>query len=118
MIATNDNWFDSFDDNYYNLDATPNNNNLSSIGGSSHLAILRELFSRMSDNRTSFNTHTNSNVAAAANSSSLATGEFPSVFFFPVFHLPMSTADAESYRLLAKVSLWFVLIVNPIVVRT
>jgi hypothetical protein len=77
--------------------------NMSYSGGPQHLeTILQQLFSKMSDNQT---TH---NIPSSSSSSS-------SLSF--VSSLPSSSNDANSYRLLAIISLWFVLIINPIVVK-
>ena len=79
--------------------------NLTYAGGSQHLeSILQQLFSKMSDNET-------------ASSGSLSTGiRFPSSLSL-VSTLPSSSNDANSFRILSFISLWFVLIINPIVVK-
>jgi hypothetical protein len=83
-------------------------NNMSHSGGSQHLeAILQQLFSKMSDNQTL------SNLGLSSSSTEM---KFPSSLSF-VSTLPASSNDANSYRILSFISFWFVLIINPIVVK-
>ena len=70
--------------------------------------MLQQFFSKLSDNQTMFD---------LATSSSSDTKSPPTLSF--VSSLPStSTDDENSYRLLAIVSLCFVLLINPIVVST
>jgi hypothetical protein len=82
--------------------------NMSYTGGSQHLeSILQQLFSKMSDNET----------ASSVSLSSLSTGmKFPSSLSL-ISTFPSSSNDANSFRILSFISLWFVLIINPIVVK-
>ena len=119
MLPTSNETISSVFDYLYDIQDTNvnNNNTLPSPAGSQHLAaILQQLFSKIADNRTALNGHNISSSSAVASSFSLATGEFSSAFLSLGFHLPISSNGAESYRLLSIVSLWFVLIINPIVV--
>jgi hypothetical protein len=91
----------------YLYDST--DHNMSYSGGSQHLeTILQQLFSKMSDNQT---THTSS--LSFSSSSRVISPSSLSL----VSSLPSSSNDANSYRLLAIISLWFVLIINPVVVK-
>ena len=66
-------------------------------GESQHLAaMLQQMFSKMSDNQTAFD------LSFQTESSSSS--------------LPSSSNDANPYHLLSVISLWFVLLINPIVV--
>ena len=89
----------------YLYDSTDQNTSYSS--GSQHLALmLQQFFSKMSDNQTMFD---------LSPSSSSQTKTSPSLSF--VSSLPSSSNDADSYRFLAIISLCFVLLINPIVVK-
>lgn len=95
----------------YLYDNTDHNTNYS--GGPQHLeTILQQLFSKMSDNQTIHNMPSSSNIAFSSSSSGVIS---PSLSI--VSSLPSSSNDANSYRLLSIISLWFVLIINPVVVK-
>jgi len=86
--------------------------NMNYSGGPQHLeTILQQLFSKMSDNQTTYNIPSSSGVSFS--SSRIVSPSSLSL----VSSLPSSSNDANSYRLLAIISLWFVLIINPIVVK-
>ncbi len=71
----------------YLYDST--DHNMSYSGGPQHLAtMLQQFFSKMSDNQTIFD-----------------------------LSLSSSSNDENSYRFLSIISLWFVLLINPIVVK-
>ena len=102
---TNESSFLTYDYLYDNMENNINTTN-ASPSGSHHLAtILQQLFSKMSDNQSVYKTPKNSDLSSSSLSLSFET------------LLPSSTTNANSYRLLSLISLWFVLIVNPIVVR-
>lgn len=76
--------------------------------GSPDLALmLQQFFSKLSDNQTMFDLST----------SLSSNAKNPPQLSF-VSSLPSSSNDETSYRLLAIVSLCFVLLINPIVVKT
>ena len=83
--------------------------NTSYAGGQQqqHLAtMLQQFFSKISDNQTAFDLSFGlSSQAKSSGSLSLVSS------------LPSSANDANSYRFLALISLWFVLLINPIVVK-
>jgi hypothetical protein len=100
---TNESSFLTYDYLYDNMENNTTTTN-ASPSGSHHLAtILQQLFSKMSDNQSAYKPPKNPDLS----SSSLS---FETL-------LPSSASNANSYRLLSLISLWFVLIVNPIVVR-
>lgn len=71
-------------------------------------AMLHQMFTKMSDNQTTHN-------ISFSSMSSLSEILYPgSLSFGP--SLPLSVNDANSYRLLSTISLWFTLICNPILV--
>lgn len=92
----------------YLYDNIENNNNTSYSNGDSgshHLAmILQQLFSKMFDNKTSLKLQTNSLLSDS------------SLFPYETF-LPSSIGNKNSYYLFTTISLWFILIINPIVVK-
>jgi len=95
----------------YLYDNIENTNTNYSIGGPQHLAtILHQLFSKMADNQTTYKTQSNSDLSE---SSSLVP---TSLFSFETV-LPSSISNKNSYHVLSLISLWFVLIINPIVVN-
>jgi hypothetical protein len=82
----------------YSYDST--DYNMSHAAGPQHLeTILEQLFSKMSDNQTTYNIPSSSSLSSSG-------------IIFPL----SSSNDANPYRLLAIISLWLVLIINPIVV--
>jgi hypothetical protein len=92
----------------YLYDSTDNNinDNVNHTGGPQHLAtILQQLFSKMSDNQTIFNIPSSSSLSSASSTGILSQS------------LPASSNDPNSHNLLSTISFWFVLIVNPIVVK-
>jgi len=94
----------------YLYDSTDNNinDNVNHTGGPQHLAtILQQLFSKMSDNQTIFNIPSSSSLSSPSSTGILSRSS-----------LPASSNDPNSHNLLSTISLWFVLIVNPIVVKT
>ena len=98
----------------YLYDSTENhvNTSMSNTGDSQHLAtILQQLFSKMSDNQTTYKLPSSRNLfpslAGLLSPSSLSLAS----------SLPQSSKNANSYYILSIISLWFVLIVNPIVVH-
>jgi len=93
----------------YLYDSTDNNinDNVNHTGGPQHLAtILQQLFSKMSDNQTIFNIPSSSSLSSPSSTGILSRSS-----------LPASSNDPNSHNLLSTISLWFVLIVNPIVVK-
>jgi hypothetical protein len=83
------------------------NNSVGYSGGPQHLAtILQQLFSKMSDNQTMFNIPSGSSLSSPSSTGILSRSS-----------LPASSNDPNSHNLLSAISLWFVLIVNPIVVK-
>jgi hypothetical protein len=83
----------------YLYDST--DHNMSYSGGSQDLEImLQQFFSKMSDNQTTYDLPSGSSLRKESSSS-----------------LPSSSNDANSYHLLSIISLWFVLLINPIVVK-
>ena len=94
----NESFPSAYDHVYDNADNTVHNDTMPDFAGSQHLVmILQQLFSKMSDNSTLYNVHSSS---------------FDSALSFS----PSTASAADSYHLLSAVSLWFVLIVNPILV--
>jgi len=78
----------------YLYDST--DHNMSYSGGSQDLEImLQQFFSKMSDNQTIYDLPSGSSSRTESSSSN----------------------DAKSYHLLSIISLWFVLLINPIVVK-
>jgi len=103
----NDSFLPAYD---YLYDST--DHNMSYSGGPQHLeTILQQLFSKMSDNQTTHNIP--SSLSFSSSSSRVMSPSSLSL----VSSLPSSSNDANSYRLLAIISLWFVLIINPFVVK-
>ena len=102
----------------YLYDTTNNHLNqtsMSSSGDPQRLAsILQQLFFKMSDNRTLYDIPPGFSEAGIVPSSS---GTLSPSFLSVISYLPVSPSDAESYRLLSVISLWFVLIINPILVN-
>ena len=92
----------------YMYDITDQNTSYS--GGSQHLeTMLEQFFSKMSDNQTTSN---------FPSSSSLRTKPSPPLFFAPSLPSSSSSTDGNSFRFLPIISLWFVLLINPVVVKT
>jgi hypothetical protein len=111
--GSNESLFSAYDYLYDSTENNINNNSMSYSGGPQRLAtILHQLFSKMSDNQTTYNIPSSSDLSGSSSSDRSALSSLPLVSFFP-----SSPSDANSYRLLSIISLWFVLIVNPIVVR-
>ncbi len=111
--VSNESSFSAYDYLYDNIENN-NNNNTSYFGssGPQHLAtMLHQLFSKMADNQTKYKTQ--SNLPLFDSSSSLLP---TSLFSFETF-LPSSTSNTNYYHVLSYISLWFVLIINPIVVN-
>jgi hypothetical protein len=99
VSGTNDSSSFAYDYLYDNIE---NINTSYSVGGPQHLAtILHQLFSKMANNQTTYKTQSNS---------ALSDISFETV-------LPSSTSNKNSYHVLSFISLWFVLIINPIVVN-
>ncbi len=87
----------------YLYDGTDNNTSYS--GGSQHLSImLQQFFLRMSDNQSTFDLISNP-LSQTKTSLSLVSS------------LPSSSTNENSYRTLSIISFWFVLLINPIVVK-
>lgn len=87
------------------------NNNTSYFGSvPQEIAMMMDFFSSAADNETIDKTQSSSD---APGSSSIV----PIPFFSLETLLPSSESDTHSYRFLSFLSLWFVLIVNPIVVK-
>ena len=125
QTSTNESVFSAYD---YLYDSNDNNNNNSSSGSNSNgfslfgspasgpqqlASILQELFTKMSDNESSSRNPSGSNIFGPS-------ARYPPSFlsleaFIPSAALPNT---AHSYRFLSLISLWFVLIVNPIVVSS
>ena len=75
---------------------------------SQHLAtILQQFFAKMLNNQTTFQSDFNFPLADSS-----ASSAFPYETF-----VPTSVRTTNSYHLFTTISLWFVLIVNPIVVK-
>ncbi|CAF3490520.1 unnamed protein product [Rotaria sp. Silwood1] len=107
--GNNENLFSAYD---YLYDNTENNmnHNMSYSKSLQHLSVMFQQFlSKISDSQTIYNT-SSSNIS----SSSFET-LFPSSLSI-VSSLPSSLNDPNSYRLLSVISLWFVLIINPILI--
>ncbi|CAF3059868.1 unnamed protein product [Rotaria sp. Silwood2] len=107
--GNNESLFPTYD---YLNDHTENNmnNNMSYSGGLQHLSVMfQQLLSKISDNQTTYNT------SSSSLSSPFSGTLFSSSLSF-VSSLPSSVNDANSYRLLSIISLWFVLILNPILI--
>lgn len=115
MPGNNESYAAAFDYLYDSTDNTVEHSSVSSSAGSQQLAsILQQLFFKISDNRTSYNIPPGiSGVGSDPSSSGALSPSLLSV----VSYLPVSPSDAESYRLLSIISLWFVLIINPILVN-
>jgi len=108
--GTNESSSFAYDYLYDNIETTNTNY---SVGGPQHLAtILHQLFSKMADNQTTYKTQSNS-VLSDSSSSSL----FPTSLLSFETVLPSSISNKNSYYVLSFISLWFVLIINPIVVN-
>jgi hypothetical protein len=108
--TSNESLFSAYD---YLVDNNENNNSSYSGGGSQHLAtILHQLFSKMLDNQTKFISQSNFPLLNSSSSSLFPT----SLFSYETF-LPTSKSNKNSYHLFTSISLWFVLIINPIVVN-
>lgn len=111
--SSNESSFSAYD---YLYETNENNYNGSFFAapaaGPQHLAaILQQLFARMSDNQTFFRSYPSAQLSSS-------TSAYPSSFLSPEILLPSHSPEiAHSYRYLAFISLWFVLIINPIVVR-
>jgi hypothetical protein len=110
VSGINESSFSAYDYPYDNIET---NNTNYFLGGPQHLAtFLHQLFSKMADNQTTYKTHSNSTLSDSGSSSIFPT----SLFSFETF-LSSSTIDTNSYHILSFISLWFVLIINPIVVN-
>jgi hypothetical protein len=108
--GSNESSFSAYDYLYDNMENT--NSSYSSGSGSQHLAaILQQLFSKMLDNQTEFISQSNSPLSDSTSSSLFPT----SLFSYETF-LSTSKNTKNSYHLFTSISLWFVLIINPIVV--
>ncbi len=91
--------------NGYLYDST--DHNMNSSEDSQHLeTILQILFSKMSDDQATYN------IPSFASSGLISPSSLPLGS-----SLPSSTNDPNSYHLLSIISLWFVLIINPTVVK-
>ena len=113
--GNNESLFSAYDYLYDSTEYNMNNSSMNHFGGSQHLAtILQQLFSKMSDNQTTYNIVSSSSSSSSASSGVLSPSSLPFVSFLPSSSSP---SDANSYRLLSIISLWFVVIVNPIVVK-
>lgn len=109
IVPKNDSSIATYDYIYDSMD-----HQINSSGGSQHLeTILQQLFSKMSDNQTTYNIPSKSlsALSSASSSSSLSSLSF-------VSSLPSLSNDnnKNSFHLLSIISFWIVLIVNPIVV--
>ncbi|CAF0858442.1 unnamed protein product [Adineta steineri] len=84
---------------YDHLDDNTRNNMTSNTGDSQQFAaMLQQLYSSMSDNQSSYNFPSRSSLSSSS-----------------IRKFPASSNDLNSY-ILSVVSLWFVLLVNPIVI--
>ncbi|CAF1382633.1 unnamed protein product [Rotaria sordida] len=105
----NESLFSTYDYLYDNMENNMNNN-MSYSGGLQHLSTMfQQLLSKISDNQTTYN------ISSSSLSSSLSEILFPSSLSSGS-SLSSSYNDANSYRLLSIISLWFVLILNPILI--
>lgn len=89
-------------DHHYDNTGISMNNTMEYSGGLQHLSIIfQQFFSKISDNHSTYDA-----------SSSLSSA-------WPGILVPPSSAmnGASSYRFLSFISLWFVLIFNPILVK-
>lgn len=115
ISGPNETSFSAYDYLYDNNENNNNNNTSSFFGnGPQHLAtILQQLFHKMADNQTTYKTQSNSPLFDS--SSSL----FPTSLYSFEAVLPPSTSTTNTrfYYILSFLSLWFVLIINPIVVK-
>lgn len=105
-LVTNESSYSAYD---YLYDTNDNNitSNQQTVGGPQQLAIiLQHLFSKMADNKTSSKTH--------SNTPSLTIPLVSTISYETI--LPLSKTQTNSFYLLSLISLWFVLIINPIVV--
>ncbi|UJR28701.1 hypothetical protein I4U23_009930 [Adineta vaga] len=108
--TTNDSQLSLFD---YLFDSTENNFNHSTNHNpaSQHLAtILQQLFSKMSDNQSAFH------MSLSSSLSSSSTNLSPAILSRGSSSIPVSSNDVDTSHVLSILSLWFVLIVNPIVI--
>ncbi|CAF1168451.1 unnamed protein product [Adineta ricciae] len=97
----------SFFDYPFDISEHHMNQSTSHSQDSQHLAtILQQLFSKMSDNHSVFQPSSSSRLSSATGLLSLSSSS----------SLPVSSNHVNTSYLLAKISLWFVLIVNPIVI--
>jgi len=106
ILPVNESSFSAYD---YLYDSNDNNATSSqTVGGPQQLAIiLQQLFFKMADNKTSSKTHSN---APSMNIPLVSTVSYETI-------LPSSKTQTDSFYLLSLISLWFVLIINPIVVK-
>ena len=117
MPGNNESYSSAFDYLYDSTDNNFNHSSLSHAAGSQHLAsILQQLFFKISDNGTSHNSQPSS--SGTLPSSSGSSGALSPSLLSIMSYRPVSSSDAESFRLLSIISLWFVLIINPILVNT
>lgn len=107
---TNESFSSTYD---YIYDSSTDYNMNSTTGSDSQPLeiILQQLFSKMFDNQTVYNVPSSSSVVLSS------LGNKPSSSLSLVSTLPSSSTNVNSYRFLAIISLWFVLIINPIVVK-
>lgn len=96
-----------FFDHLFDTSEHQMNQSLGHSQDSQHLAtILQQLFFKMSDNHSAFHMSSNSRLSSATGLLSPSSSSSS----------PASSNHVNTSYLLAKISLWFVLIVNPIVV--
>ena len=116
--ASNDSIYTAYD---FPFDANENphyNSSLLAPAGESsqHLtSILQQLFNRMSDNNSLFRSYSSSRASPSASS----TPVYPSFVHSVEILFPSHSPElGRSFHYFALISLWFVLIINPIVVTT
>lgn len=95
-----------FDGLFGGMDGAASSNGNHSQNPQHLVTFLQHFFSKMSDNQSAL--HIPSSMSAARSSTGVLS---------PASSLPASSNDANTSHVLAILSLWFVLIVNPIVVR-
>lgn len=104
---------ENFSSNYdYLYDSHENNQqryqSLNYSGSSQRLAKMLQQLAKMFNNQSSFPSDLNFPLLDSTSSS---------LFPYETF-LPSSVRNTNSYHLLTSISLWFVLIINPIVVNS
>jgi hypothetical protein len=119
ISGPNESSFSAYDYLYDNIENNNNNNNATNSNfnnGPQHLAtILQQLFSKMADNQTTYKSQSNSPLFDSSSSSLFPTSLFSVETVFP--SSSSTTMNTKYYHILSYISLWFVLIINPIVVK-